>query len=348
MTSPHPASPAAGPGAAPGVKVLDCTLREGSYAVDFQLPAATIERVLIELEEAGVHYIELGHGWGLNGHTMARPGLVSDIECFQIASRVLKKAHWGAICVPGIASIGDVERAADAGITFLRVGTNITEIDTAPPFVERAKELGLLTSVNLMKTQVLPAAGVIDAVKRCAAYGADMIYLVDSFGSLLPGDAGRLVAAARESVRIPIGFHGHDNLGMAHANTLAAAEAGASMVDTTLDGMGRSAGNASTEGVSTVLRKLSLAPDLDSFRLASTSERLIQPLERIEDSRFFQLVGAYTDLHSSSFPMFARVAEEADVDVAALMQRVGAIDPVNPTEDLARREAEELRSAASR
>ncbi|MFI6442217.1 hypothetical protein [Streptomyces sp. NPDC050759] len=329
------------------VEILDCTLREGSYAVDFQLPAATIERVLIELEESGVHHIELGHGWGLNGHTMARPSLVPDEEAFRIAAQVVKKASWGAICVPGIASLEHVERAADAGIQFLRVGTNITEADTAPPFVERAKELGLRTSVNLMKTQVLDEDAVIETVKRCESYGADMVYLVDSYGSLLPEDARRFVARSQNSVGIPVGFHGHDNLGMAHANTLAAVEAGASLVDTTLDGMGRSAGNASTEAVSTLLRKLAIDPDIDSFRLASASEQLIQPLDRIADSRYYQLVGAYTDLHSSSFPMFTRVADEVGVDVAELMERVSAIDSVNPDAELARREALALRGAGT-
>ncbi|MFD9721692.1 hypothetical protein [Streptomyces sp. NPDC059076] len=335
-TAPMPLSTGQAPAQ---VQLLDCTLREGTYAVDFQLPAATIERVLIELDESGVHYIELGHGWGLNGHTMARPALVSDDDAFKIAARVVKRASWGAICSTGIATLDDVDKAADAGINFLRVGTNITEVDSAPPYVERAKERGLLTSINLMKTQALDEDSVIEIVKRCESYGADMVYLVDSYGSLLPDDARRFVTRSRKSVAIPVGFHGHDNLGMAHANTLAAVESGASMVDTTLDGMGRSAGNASTEGMSTVLRKLAIDPDIDSFRLASASEELIQPLDRIADSRYYQLVGAYTDLHSSYFPMFTRIAEEVGVNVAELMQRVSAIDPVDPTAELTRREA---------
>lgn len=328
------------------VEILDCTLREGSYAVDFQLPEETIERILFELEESGIRLIELGHGWGLNGQSVARPGLVSDERCFEIARNTLKVASWGAICVPGIAGLEHVRAAADSGMSFLRIGTNITQVDTAPEFIELAKQRGLTTSVNLMKTQVISDDEVIRTVKRCESLGADLVYLVDSFGSLLPDQATALIGRAAEEVSIPVGFHGHDNLGLAHGNTLSAIRAGASYVDTTLDGMGRSAGNATTEGISTLLRKLAIGTGYDSYRLSSVSEDVVQPLDRIEDSRYFQLVGAFADLHSSTFPTFQRIAHEENVHVADLMERVSTIDRVDPSPELIRREAVSLRVGA--
>jgi 4-hydroxy 2-oxovalerate aldolase len=328
------------------VEILDCTLREGGYAVDFQYSEETIERVLVELENAGVRMIELGHGWGLNGESVARPGLVSDARYFEIARRTLTSASWGAICVPGIAHLDHLRAAVDTGLSFIRVGTNITQLHTAPPFVKLAKERGLMTTLNLMKTQVLDDDEVIKVVRRCEDLGADIVYIVDSFGSLLPERAARLVEDARHEVSVPIGFHGHDNLGLAHANSLAAFQAGASYIDTTLDGLGRSAGNATTEGVSTLLRKLDIGEGYDSYRLSQASEDLIQPLDRITDSRYFQLVGAFTDLHSSSFPMFQQIAKEEDVPVATLMERVSIIDRVTPSPELVRREAVALRAGA--
>jgi 4-hydroxy-2-oxovalerate aldolase len=326
------------------VEVLDCTLREGQYAVDFQLSEEIIEKVLIELEESGIRLIELGHGWGLNGESRARAGLVSDQRCFEIAGRTLKRASFGAICVPGIGTLDHVRAAADSGMSFMRIGTNITDVDTGPDFVALAKSRGLFTTMNLMKTQVLSDEEVLGIMVRCESMGADAVYIVDSYGSLLPDRASRLITAARERIRVPIGFHGHDNLGMAHANSLVAMHAGVAFIDTTLDGMGRSAGNATTEGITTLLRKEELEATYDSFRLSAASEQLIQPLDRIADSRYFQLIGAYTDLHSSSFPMFQKIAQEEEVNVAELMERVSLINRVDPTPTLVRKEALALRA----
>jgi 4-hydroxy-2-oxovalerate aldolase len=325
------------------VEIIDCTLREGTYALDFQMPADTIERVLAQLEACGVKYMELGHGMGLNGHSVSRPSLVPDAEAFKIANDVLSTSGWGAICALGIGRIRDLEEAVDAGASFIRVACNITQVTQAEQHVRRSRELGVFTFMNLMKTQVLDDAGVLAAVKNCESYGAQAVYIVDSFGSLLPDDTTRLVRLATETVDIPVGFHGHDNFGLANANAINAAWAGASFIDTTLDGIGRSAGNAFTEAVSTLLRKLEINGTYDGFGLAATSEKLIQPLDRISDSRYFQLVGAYTNLHSSSFPMFDELAKDEGIDVAQLMERVSPIDSVDPSPELVREQARLLR-----
>ncbi|ARP73805.1 4-hydroxy-2-oxopentanoic acid aldolase [Streptomyces pluripotens] len=315
------------------VEILDCTLRDGSYAVDFQFTEGAIRSVLTGLEEAGVRFIELGHGLGLNAaECTPHPTRVSDARCFGIASEALSSASWGMFCIPGIAELDHLRQAVAAGMRFVRVGVDITDVAPAEAFIALAKDLGITAFANLMKTNVLGADGVTEAVRRCAEYGADTVYLVDSVGGYLPSEVGELFEKVGQSVTVPLGFHGHDNLSLANANSLVAATSGARFVDTTLDGIGRGAGNTVTETFGAALHAQGRRTTYDFRALAELSESVIRPLERLHDDRTYQLVGGITRTHSSFFPLISRCAKTANVDVFELMAAVAEIDRVHPAE----------------
>lgn len=317
------------------VEILDCTLRDGSYAVDFQFTESTIRSVLGGLEHSGVRFVELGHGLGLNAaERTPHSTLVADAECFRIASETLAIASWGMFCIPTIAELDHLRQAVAAGMTFVRVGVDISDVTPAEDFLALAKELGITAFANLMKTNVLDTNGVIDAVRRCADYGADTVYLVDSVGGYLPSEVAELFERVGRSVAVPLGFHGHDNLSLANANSLAAAMSGARFVDTTLDGIGRGAGNAVTETFAATLHARGDRTAYDFRALGELSESVIRPLERLHDDRTYQLVGGVTRTHSSFFPLISRCAEIANVDVFELMAAVADIDRVHPAEAL--------------
>jgi 4-hydroxy 2-oxovalerate aldolase len=315
------------------VEILDCTLRDGSYAVDFQFTENTIKSVLAGLEASGVRFIELGHGLGLNAAVRTPyPALVSDTQCFGIAAETLASASWGMFCIPGIAELDHLRRAVGAGMRFVRVGVDISDVTPAEAFIALAKELGVTAFANLMKTNVLGVDGATDAVRQCVEYGADTVYLVDSVGGYLPSDVTELFEKVGQSVAIPLGFHGHDNLSLANANSLAAAGSGARFVDSTLDGIGRGAGNAVTETFAATLHAQGDRGAYDFRALSELSESVIRPLERLHDDRTYQLVGGITRTHSSFFPLISRCAAIANVDVFELMAAVADIDRVNPAE----------------
>ncbi|MFI0716999.1 hypothetical protein ACH4SK_41835 [Streptomyces inhibens] len=317
------------------VEILDCTLRDGSYAVDFNFTEGTIKSVLSGLEESGVRFVELGHGLGLNAaERTPHPTRVSDARCFSIASETLTSASWGMFCIPGIAELDHLRQAVAAGMQFVRVGVDITAVAPAEAFIALAKDLGITTFANLMKTNVLGIDGVTDAVRQCAEYGADTVYLVDSVGGYLPSDVTELFEKVGRSVTIPLGFHGHDNLSLANANSLAAAMSGAQFVDTTLDGIGRGAGNTVTETFAATLHAQGNRNTYDFRALAELSESVIRPLERLHDDRTYQLIGGITRTHSSFFPLISRCAKTANVDVFELMAAVADIDRVHPAEDM--------------
>jgi 4-hydroxy-2-oxovalerate aldolase len=329
------------------VEILDCTLRDGSYSVDFQFSEEVITNVLSGLEMSGVRYVELGHGLGLNaGTALDKQALVSDERCFEIAASTLREARWGMFCIPGIARTEHLRQAAAAGMRFVRVGVDITDVTPAQEFIELAGELGLITFANLMKTNVLDTDEVATAVARCAGFGALGVYLVDSVGGYLPTEVEPLFRRIAETVDVPLGFHGHDNLGLANANAIAAMEGGAHFVDTTLDGIGRGAGNANTEVFAAILRSRGTST-YDYRALGRLSEDRMRPLTRLHDDRLYQLVGALTQTHSSFFPLITRCAESVDIDVFELMEVVADINRVNPTEELVMRAASDLATACA-
>jgi 4-hydroxy-2-oxovalerate aldolase len=317
------------------VEILDCTLRDGSYAVDFQFTEGTIMSALSGLEGSGVRFIELGHGLGLNASERTpHPSRVSDARCFRLASHTLTSASWGMFCIPGMAELDHLRQAVAAGMQFVRVGVDISAVAPAEAFIALAKDLGITTFANLMKTSVLGSDGVTDAVRQCAEFGADVVYLVDSAGGCLPSEVTELFEKVGQSVTVPLGFHGHDNLSLANANALAAVMSGARFIDTTLDGIGRGAGNTVTETFAAALYAQGDRDTYDFRALAELSESVIRPLERLHDDRAYQLAGGITRTHSSFFPLISRCAEIANVDVFELMAAVADIDRIHPAQDM--------------
>ena len=134
------------------MKILDTTVRDGSYAVDFKFSCADVAAIISKLEKLGFEYIEIGHGLGLNASS-AKYGysLHSDMEYMQTAQRVLKKSKFGFFCIPDIARLENISVAADNGVSFIRVGINANMVEKTEPYLKEAKKHGLFTTVNLMK-----------------------------------------------------------------------------------------------------------------------------------------------------------------------------------------------------
>jgi len=118
------------------VNILDCTLRDGSYAINYSFTSADTSIICRELENAGVKYIEIGHGVGLNGSNAGYGNAMQTDEEYMIAAKsALTKAKFGMFCIPGIANLEDIDLAAKHGMGFIRVGTNVTEVAESEEFI---------------------------------------------------------------------------------------------------------------------------------------------------------------------------------------------------------------------
>ena len=331
------------------IEILECTLRDGSYSVDFKFTLQDTALLARLLSDIGFTYVEVAHGVGL-GAARAGKGHTPwpDEEAIRMAKAAVgEKSLIGAFCIPGIARFDDMKRAADAGLDFVRIGQNAPEVHTAIPYIEEALKLGILPCVNFMKSYAVSPEDFGAKAGMIAGAGAKMVYLVDSAGGMFPEQIARYFDEARRHTDIPLGFHGHNNLYLVIANCLEAIRHGATFLDGTLYGLGRSAGNAPTEILVAVLRNLGydIGP-LDLFRIMDVAEAYMAPLiNQIHMYDMMSVTAGYALFHSSFLPKVAKMAQKYKVELRRLVAAMGKTDPINCPDDvlenLARKLSEE-------
>ncbi|MCK5557153.1 MAG: 4-hydroxy-2-oxovalerate aldolase, partial [Candidatus Hydrogenedentes bacterium] len=241
------------------VDLLECTLRDGSYVIDFQFTVRETAEVCAGLEQAGFRRLEVGHGLGLGASAMGHGrAAATDTEYLEAARAAAPTARIGMFFIPGIGTRSDMADAKKRGLDFIRIGTNVSETDTGEEYVKFAKDIGLEVSFNFMKSYAKSPGELVKIAEKTRQWGADVLTVVDSAGGMLPSEVAAYVKLLSKRTGSTIGFHGHNNLDLAVANNVAALEAGASVVDCSLQGIGRSAGNAQTETMVLVLEKMGM------------------------------------------------------------------------------------------
>jgi len=316
-------------------KILDTTLRDGSYAVNFSFSINDTKILCKNLEEAGIEYIEIGHGSGLNssnrGYGIAAQ---TDEEYMVAADEALTNSKYGMFCIPGIARLEDLDLAVEHNMSFVRIGTDVTKVPQSEDFIKRAKDLGLFVSANYMKSYALKPEKFAEKVVFSERYGADMICIVDSAGGMFPEDVRNYYNAVRKISDLPIGFHGHDNLGLGVSNTITAVQLGAMMVDSSLQGLGRSSGNVSTEVLVLVLRKKGFDVEINYKKILDIGQEIIQPLLSTKGKNPLDIIAGYADFHSSHFPKILKCAIEYNVDPIELIIEITNVDKVDVDEKI--------------
>lgn len=247
------------------VQILDCTIRDGSYVVDFQFTKEDTFVVAKGLAKAGIGHIEVGHGLGLGASICKGAAAETDHDYIRVACEATNgSAKVGSFFIPGIGVEDDIKAACDAGLDFIRLGIDVDDFAKLEPYVHLAKSLGLEVWGNMMKSYLVTPKEFGNIARRVGEFGVDVIALIDSAGGMTPDDVSNYTLEARSSTPTPLAFHGHNNLTLAVANCLRFVEAGGLYVDGSLAGLGRSGGNAATELLAAFLsRKNHLTGPID-------------------------------------------------------------------------------------
>lgn len=281
------------------IEIIDVTLRDGSNAIDFQFDQHSTQGILKGLDEAGIRFIDLGHGLGLGAsENSGKKAKLTDEEYQLIARETVKNAHWGVFFQPKFGSFDDIAKAANRGAHFIRVGTDIDKVRLGKDFIIFAKEKGLQVHSCLMKAYAVDVETYIERVKEVAAFGADVVIFMDSAGTMTPELTKRTMGGVIEKVDVLHGFHAHNNLDLAIGNLIAAIESGVTFIDTSLRGLGRSAGNGATEIMSLVLKKMGKSVHLDWKKLQDTAAQYVDPLKKGGGINNLEMVFGYAGFHS--------------------------------------------------
>jgi len=330
------------------VRILETTLRDGSYAIDFGFTTQDVKAICGALENAGFDLIEIGHGVGLGASDrQLGKAAETDEDYLAAAAGTLKRAKFGMFCIPGIARLEDIDLAAKYGMGFIRIGTNVTEVEASQKFIERARKHGMFVCANFMKSYALEPAEFAKKVVLSQKYGAEVVYVVDSSGGMMPNDVAAYFSAIQEICDVPLGFHAHENLGLGMANTLRAIEMGASIVDSSLQGMGRSSGNPPTEMLVSILKRLGKLPTIDPIEVMDIGELYIRPLMRKRGHSSLDIVSGMAQFHSSYMNVIRKYSAKYRVDPRRLILAVCEINRLDAPPDLVDQIAQQLDAADS-
>jgi 4-hydroxy-2-oxovalerate aldolase len=216
-------------------------------------------------------------------------------------------------------------------IDFIRIGVNINESEKANEYIRYIKSKGLIVAANFMKSYAVDAEEFATRVKKASLEGADYVYLVDSAGGMFPNDVKKYIEKAKKVSKCEIGFHGHNNLSLAIANSLSAIEAGATIIDTSLQGLGRDGGNASTEILISILIKQGIFKEQNINALLDYSESNILPLLRNNGVKSTPLISGIGFFHSSFYKNIKSMSDDNNVDSREVIIELSKINIIEPS-----------------
>ncbi|MGO4498919.1 4-hydroxy-2-oxovalerate aldolase [Paenibacillus sp. 2RAB27] len=318
------------------LEILDVTLRDGSHAIRHAFTEEQVRTTARGLDLAGVNYFEVTHGDGLGGSSLQYGfSKVDELKLIEAAVDECSNAKVSVLLIPGIGIKEDLQNAVKAGAKMVRVATHVTEADVARQHIELGRELGLKTVGFLMMAHMAPVNKLVEQAKLFESYGAEIVYVTDSAGTLLPHEVKERISALKNARSCEIGFHGHNNLSMAMANTVAAVEAGATYIDGSLRCLGAGSGNTQTEVMVAVLERLGYRTGIDLYKIMDVANDIVAKyMQRPQEITGSSLIMGYSGVYSSFLLHTEEAAKKFGVDERDILVELGKMKAVGGQEDL--------------
>jgi 4-hydroxy 2-oxovalerate aldolase len=318
------------------IQLHDPSLRDGHHAVRHKLGADQLRRYAEAANAAGVPVVEVGHGNGLGASSLqVGQARLSDDEMLSVVRNALTSSKLGVFMLPGWGTLRDIDRALSHEVDVIRIGTHCTEASLAERHLGYLADKGAAAHGVLLMSHMASAERLAEECALLVGYGAVGVGILDSSGHYLPADVTERISAIRAAVDVPVMFHGHNNLGMAVANSIAAADAGADILDACARGFGAGAGNTQIEVLVPVLERVGFRTGIDLYRLleaADIAERELMPAPPTIDS--VAVVSGLAGVFSGFKNRVLDISAREGVDPRDVFFELGRLQAVAGQEDL--------------
>ncbi|MFB9330349.1 aldolase catalytic domain-containing protein [Paenibacillus aurantiacus] len=264
-------------------KIVDCTIRDGGLVNNWDFSVEFVQHLYNCLNEAGVDYMEIGYKNSpklLKGAESAGPWRFLDDDFLRTVIPQKLNTKLSALVDIGRVDENDILPREQSMLDLIRVACYIQDVDKALELVQLFHDRGYETTINIMALSNVMEHQLLEAFEQINDSVVDVVYIVDSYGSLSPNDFSHLVDKFRKYLpNKRLGVHTHNNMQLAFANTLISVEKGVELLDASVYGMGRAAGNCPTELLVANLKntKYKLRPVLDMI------EKYMIPLREKEE-----------------------------------------------------------------
>jgi 4-hydroxy 2-oxovalerate aldolase len=269
------------------LKVLDCTIRDGGLMNKWQFSKEFVKDVYLSCVEAGIDYMEIGYISSEDQFSRAEYGawkFCSEKDIREIVGENKTNTKISVLADIGRIKYEEIRPKKESVIDMFRIACYEYQIDKAIDLAHHVLDKGYEATINLMAVSTVTDRRLDEVLVDVSKSRVKIFYLVDSFGSMYCEDIQHLMKKYKDALPgVTIGFHGHNNLQLAFANTIECIIQGANMLDATLLGMGRGAGNCTTELLVSFLKnpKYKLRPLLGAI------EKHVRPLQKQIDWGYF-------------------------------------------------------------
>lgn len=303
------------------IKIVDSTLRDGNHLVDNEISLKEIEEICRTLDRSGIDYIEVGYKYGIGSNKdSSKP---SDLEVIRAAKKSLTKSKLAILVFPEKCSLELLEEIVNEGVDLIRIATPSTNVSKSEEYFKYLKSKNIGAGGFLMMSHGASEDQLLEEASKMVRYGASSITITDSAGAMIPSEVKRKIEKIKNNLQIPVGFHTHDNMGIALYNSITAIESGASFIDASLCGFGAGAGNTKTEYLVSLLKKLGYNVLADNFKVLDSCRLLSKLMGKhgieVDNPEDYLLLGLY-GVYSTFMKKSKEIALEFNIGYRELLK----------------------------